>query len=94
MNKFLPPHKPRGNNLFPTEEAKNVPDFQGDFQMLAIWRNLKAKLAGVGPGGNYYLDFKDFFTPLEICQHMSIYILNDLFLSPCFEIKLNTQAIN
>ena len=28
---FLPLHKLRGKDLFPTEEAKNVPNFQGNF---------------------------------------------------------------
>ena len=36
MDVFLPLHKPRGKGLFPTEEAKKVPDFQGYFQTLAI----------------------------------------------------------
>ena len=48
---FLPLHKLKGKGLFPKEEAKNVPDFQDDFQTLAIWTNIKAKLVGAGPGG-------------------------------------------
>ena len=79
VDAFLLLHKPKGKGLFPTEEAKNVPDFQGDFQTLAIWTNIKAKLAGAVPGGNYYSIFKD-FTGLEIHQHniMFICILNCL----------------
>ena len=33
---FVPLHKPRGKGLFPTEEAKNVSDFQDDFQTIDI----------------------------------------------------------
>ena len=63
--------------------------FTGDFETLAIWTNIKVKLAGAGPGGSYYPDFKD-FTVLEIRQHMSIYILNGLSPSPRLEMKFNT----
>lgn len=59
---FMPLNKPRGKGLFTTEEATTVPDFLGDFQMLAIWTNLKVKLVGAGPCGSYYPDFKDFPT--------------------------------
>ena len=40
---FLPLHKPKGKGLFPTEEVKNVPDFEGNFQTLAIWTNNLSK---------------------------------------------------
>ena len=83
----------KGKGLFPTEEAKSVPDFQGDFKTLASWTNIKAKLAGAGPGGSYYPDFKD-FTALVIRQHMPIYILNGLSPSPRLEMKFNTQVVD
>ena len=89
---FLPLNKSKGKGLFPTEETENVPDFQGDFQT-TIWINLKAKLAGTGPGGSYYLDFKD-FTTLEICQYMFIYIFNGLSPSPRLKMKFNAQSVD
>ena len=86
-------HKSRGKGLFQREEVKNVPDFQEDFQKLAIWTNIKAKLARTGPSGNYYPNFKDFIA-IKLHQHMYIYIFNDLSPSPYLEIKFNTQVIN
>ena len=38
------------------------------------------------------LVIKDFIA-IEICQHASFYILNDLSPSPCLEMKFNTQVL-
>ena len=73
--------------------SKECSRFIGDFETLATWTNIKVKLAGAGPGGSCYPDFKD-FTTLEVRQHMYIYILNGLFPSPCLKMKFNTQAVN
>ena len=87
---FWPLHKIREKCLFPTEEAKNSPDFQWDFQTLTIWTNLKAKLTRAGP--NYYPNLKT--SPQWIYVNMSIYILTSFSSPPCLEMKFNTQAVD
>ena len=91
MDVFMPLHKQKGKGLFPSTPDQKSPSFTGDFKTICIWTNAKAKLARAGPGGSYYPDFVD-FTPLEIRQHMSLYVFQSLSPSPRLEMKFQTQA--
>ena len=54
------------------------------------WTNMKATLAGAGPDGAIYKDFKP-FTQKELRQHIALYIFNSLAPSPKIEAKLKPQ---
>ena len=51
---------------------------------------MKATLAGAGPDGAIYKDFKP-FTQKELRQHIALYIFNGLAPSPKIEAKLKPQ---
>lgn len=60
------------------------------FEQIQKWTNLKASLAGAGPGGTCYKEFKP-FSVTEIRQHFGLYILQGLNPSPQIEWKLKPQ---
>ena len=75
---FLPLNKTQ-QGLFPDEP--NRPKFEGDFETICKWTNMKADYAGAGLQGSYYSDYVP-FTPVEVRQHFAIYLLNGLLPSP------------
>ena len=81
VNIFLPLNKQRHGFL--SDEA-NRPKFEGDFETICKWTNMKAEYAGAGPQGSYYRDYVP-FTPVEVCQHYAVYILHGLLPSPWIE---------
>ena len=60
------------------------------FEQIQMWTNLKASLAGAGPGGTCYKEFKP-FSVTEIRQYFGLYILQGLNPSPQIEWKLRPQ---
>ena len=55
--------------------------------------NKKVYLYNAGSGGTQYPDFKEFSVD-EIMQHLGVYILNGLSLSPQAEMKFDLQKKN
>ena len=51
------------------------------FELLTMWTNLKATLAGAGKGGTYYTVFTPFSVE-EIRHHIGLYIFHGLSPSP------------
>ena len=57
------------------------------------FKNKKAYLYNAGSGGTQYLDFKELSVD-EIIQHLGVYILNGLSLSPQVKMKFDLQKKN
>ena len=57
------------------------------------WTNVKAIMHNAGEGGTEYPSFKA-FTVDEIMQHLGLYILHGIVLSPQIEMKLDSSKIN
>ena len=88
VNVFLPLNK-RRHVLF-SDEA-NRPKFEGDFETICKWINMKAEYEGAGPQGSYYPDYVP-LTPVEVRQHYAVYILHGLLPSQQIVMKFNAKA--
>jgi hypothetical protein len=60
-------------------------------EQMTKWTNLKAALAGAGPDGTTYTDYRP-FTARETRQHLGLYIFNGLSPSPRVEMKFRPQT--
>ena len=78
--------------LFPFEENpyNTASKKYLSFKQITQWTNLKATLAGAGPDGTSYKNFRP-FSVKEVRQHIGLYIFNGLNPSPRVELKFRSH---
>ena len=81
------------NILMPRSTHRQYNNWVTSIADFTSFTNKKAYLYNAGSGGNQYPNFKEFSVD-EIMQHIGVYILNSLSLSPQGEMKFDLQKKN
>jgi hypothetical protein len=81
------------HGFFPVAGNRHLGKEYISIEQITKWTNLKATLAGAGPGGTTYTDFKP-FTVKEIRRHLGLYVFNGLSPSPQLAMKFQPSSVD